>query len=80
VCVRARACVRECVCVCVRECACVCVCILFAGKEGAMKRCVDGRWAHAACSFFTPGVLIEAGGVCGINKVSASSWLKESKP
>jgi hypothetical protein len=45
-----------------------------------MKRCVDGRWAHAACSFFTPDVLIEAGGVCGINKVSASPLLKELKP
>ena len=41
------------------------------GKEGAMKRSEDGRWAHAACAFYTPGVLIETRGVCGINKVGA---------
>ena len=36
-----------------------------------MKRSEDGRWAHAACAFYTPGVLIETRGVCGINKVGA---------
>ena len=34
------------------------VCLLCPqGREGALKRSGDGRWVHAACSLYTPGVV-----------------------
>ena len=40
-----------------------------AGRQGAMKRTKDGRWAHAACATYCPGVFYDTRYISNINKV-----------
>ena len=46
------------------------VCLLCPqGREGALKKSNDGRWAHAACALYCPGVIFGPQGVSGFIKV-----------